>query len=61
MIPLGNDEGAARCCLWSRCLAAEESYWEIFPSIERNISPKESGKFLGDVVVRLKLLVSEED
>lgn len=40
--PLGNDEEAAWRCLWSQCLAAEESYWEIFPSIERNISPKGS-------------------
>lgn len=45
----------------SWCLAAEESYWEIFLSLERNMSPKESRKYLGDVVVRLELLVLEED
>lgn len=43
------------------CLAAEESYWEIFLSLERNMSPKESRNFLGDAVVRLELLVLEED
>lgn len=36
-------------------------YWEIFPSTERNIFPKESWKFLGDAVLMLKLLVLEGD